>query len=70
MIEIPPAVEMSNKHFRKHLEGRHIPAGDYADLKSFHKGNAFNGNRPTHETYHAHCHKKNPEKYDHVHTVA
>lgn len=65
MDEVQPVSSMTNKQFRKHLEARHIPAGDYADLKGFHKGTTFSANRSTHETYHTHCHNK--ESYDHVH---
>jgi hypothetical protein len=67
--EVQPAGDMSDKQFRKHLEKRHIPAGDFADLKWFHKGTTFSSNRPTHQTYHEYCHAKNPGSYDHVHTT-
>lgn len=67
MIAVRKAHKMSDENFRTHLELRHIPAGDFADLTAFHPGSTFAANRPTHETYHAHLHRSHPERYDHEH---
>lgn len=66
-MKVRKAAKMPDEDFRKHLELRHIPAGDYADLTAFHPGDAFRANRPTNETYHAHLHRTQPERYDHEH---
>jgi hypothetical protein len=55
---------MPAEDFRRHLELRHIPAGDFASLKGFHPGANFAHDRPTYAAYHTHLH----ERYDYDHT--
>ena len=65
MILVPAVEDMVPEHFRRHLELRHIPAGDFATLKGFHPGEHFNRDRPTYTTYHTHLHER--YDYDHEH---
>jgi hypothetical protein len=54
---------MDHETFRLHLEKRHVPFGDFADLKGFHPGSTFAVNRRTMSVYHRHLH----DRWDYPH---
>lgn len=56
---------MDDESFRKHLELRHIPYGDFADMTAFRPGSTFSGNRRTLSTYHRYLHDR--FEYPHEH---
>lgn len=66
MVQVPDSHDMEDEVFRMHLEKRHIPAGDFADLEEFYGGQHFVDNRPAIETYHDRLHDRS-EEYDHEH---
>lgn len=67
MVVVPAASEMDDETFRKHLEARHLPEGDFSDLGGFRPGKHFSENRSTNETYHDYLHRM--YEYDgHEHT--
>lgn len=65
--------------FRKHINLRHIPVGDYrsererdgrtivSDITELSIRKCYKDDRPPHEEYHARMHRLHPERYDHVH---
>jgi hypothetical protein len=57
VTSVPDASKMSHDTFRKHLELRHLPEGDFSSLQAFTPGSHFAGNRPTFETYHDYLHR-------------
>jgi hypothetical protein len=63
---VPAEVAMDAETFRKHLELRHIPAGDFGILGSFYPGRHFAHDRHVYATYHTHLH----ERYDYEHEHA
>lgn len=64
MVRVPAPGAMDDETFRKHLQARHIPEGDFADLIEFYPSN-FRLNRPTYQTYHDHLHRT--KDYGHQH---
>lgn len=60
---VPNSLDMESEIFRKHLEARHIPHGDFSNLKHFRPGSGFDRDRDTFETYHEHLHRR----YDYPH---
>lgn len=58
--------DMDDEAFRKHLEKRHIPYGDFADLTGFHPGAAFSDNRRTLSVYHRHLHERYEYRHEHA----
>jgi hypothetical protein len=66
MVRVPATPEMTAETFRKHLEARHIPQGDFADLKAFNpEGTGFQRDRGTFETYHDHLHRTCDYEHEH-----
>lgn len=65
LVRVPNVSIMDDETFRQHLELRHIPVGDFKDLKSFRSGQAFADNRSTYAAYHKHLHTL--WEYDHEH---
>lgn len=63
-IKVQAEQGMMDEQFRQHLEHRHIPYGDFADLKSFHPS-TFRTNRSTFAAYHRRMH--GGYDYDHRH---
>lgn len=57
MPTVPASDDMDDETFRKHLELRHLPEGDYADLVRFSPGKHFSDGRSTHEVYHDYLHR-------------
>jgi hypothetical protein len=57
---------MEVETFRKHLEARHIPQGDFADLSAFSReGTGFERDRHVFETYHDYLHRTNDYEHEH-----
>lgn len=54
---VPSSVSMGDETFRKHLELRHIPEGDFSTLGKFAPGKHFSESRSTFETYHDYLHR-------------
>lgn len=68
ILLVVPASEMTDANFRRHLEERHLPRGDFADLEGFGpSAAAFAADRPTFQTYHDRQHDVYGEEYDHEH---
>lgn len=66
MVSVPGTPDMDAETFRRHLEARHIPEGDFADLKRFSAvGTGFERDRDTFETYHNYLHRT--YDYEHQH---
>lgn len=57
MPVVPSSRDMDDETFRKHLELRHIPEGDFSTLEGFHPGKHFSEGRPIFEVYHDHLHR-------------
>lgn len=76
--EVVAVEEMGPWRLRKHINLRHIPAGDYRsvhdgkvyDLKQLPMRKCFKeeGQDAVTRAYHDRCHRLHPERYDHVHT--
>lgn len=80
MIEVEPTDAMGPWRLRKHINLRHIPAGDYRS-----EGKDKDGRAVTHDitelsirkcyrpddaatrAFHDYCHRTFPERYDHEH---
>lgn len=63
LLRVPKSSSMDDDTFVKHLNARHIPCGDFSDLRSIRPGSGFSADRHVFETYHKHLH----ERYDYEH---
>ena len=63
VVTVPAEAGMDDETFRQHLELRHIPHGDFADMTAFHPGSTFSDNRRTLSVYHTHLH----DRYEYPH---
>lgn len=66
MTTVPDSQGMPDETFHKHLEARHLPAGDWAGLKTLRGGEQFHNQRKTYEMWHEHCHSNWEYDHDHV----
>lgn len=64
-MRVPASEDMDAETFRKHLEARHIPFGDFADMTAL-PPSAIVPNRPTLETYHRYLHERYDYPHEHV----
>jgi hypothetical protein len=63
---VPNSLEMNSATFRKHLEARHIPVGDFSDLKHFFQSDSmFSRDRDVLEAYHRHLHRRYDYNHEH-----
>lgn len=67
MIRVPAAENMTDDNFRQHLNLRHLPEGDWADLTELQGGAAFPKNRKAYQAYHIRLHEMGEYEHEHKH---
>jgi hypothetical protein len=65
MVTVPASAGMDAETFRKHLELRHLPFGDFANMTRL-VPSAIEPNRSILETYHRYLHERFDYPHEHV----